>query len=158
MINFRKVTLGTPGALLLHSMPGRLEDFTQCSDRMKEAGITRIVCLNPISEIEKKSPEYAAAISSGTLPFELAHFPIANFGVPDPDKKEAFFKLAHEVADQLKLGENVLVHCAGGVGRTGTFAACVTAALGQPLSRVTEAGGRAETEQQLQLIAELPRT
>lgn len=155
MIDFRKVELGTEGALLLHSMPGRLEDYSFCCEAMQAAGVARIVCLNPTEEIEKKSPAYAQAIAEGTLPFDLAHFPIINFGVPDPDKKEAFFNLANEVAVQLERGENVLVHCAGGVGRTGTFAACVTAKLGQPISRVTDAGGKAETEHQLALLAEL---
>lgn len=155
MIAFRKVELGTQGSLFLHSMPGRLEDFVLCCEAMQAAGVVRIVCLNPTPEIERKSPDYAQAIASGTLPFDLVQFPIINFGVPDPDKKTAFFDLANEIAEQLKRGENVLIHCAGGVGRTGTFAACVTAALGQPLSRVTDAGGKAETEHQLALLAEL---
>ena len=55
-----------------------------------------------------------------TLPCEWVHFPIGNLGVPED--KEAFLKLAEQTAEQLKRGDNVLVHCTDGVGRTGTFA------------------------------------
>ncbi|MEE9367772.1 MAG: protein-tyrosine phosphatase family protein [Pontiella sp.] len=153
MIDFRKVELEIPGTLLLHSMPGWMEPFEACFQELENASIQRIICLNPLKEVQDKSPEYAAAIRNETLPCEWVHFPIGNVGVPE-DKK-AFLELAEQTAEQLKHGENILVHCKGGVGRTGTFASGVTAALGQPLSRVTDAGGKAETDQQRALIAEL---
>lgn len=34
------------------------------------------------------------------------------------------------VVDELRSGRGVVVHCAGGTGRTGTVIACVLAALG----------------------------
>lgn len=153
MTHFRKVELETPGSLFLHSMPGRMEPFDSCNQALKQASIQRIICLNTMEEVQAKSPAYAEAIQSKTLPCEWVHFPVGNLGVPE-DKK-AFLKLAKQTATQLQRGENILLHCTGGVGRTGTFASCVTAALGQPLSRVTDAGGKAETAPQRQLIAEL---
>lgn len=150
---FRKVELETPGTLFLHSMPGLQEPFEICYQALEAASIQRIICLNPMEELQNKSPEYATAITNGTLPCELVQFPIGNFGVPQ--EKKPFMELVQQTAEQLKRGDNLLVHCAGGVGRTGTFASCVATALGQPLSRVTDAGGKAETDQQRQFIAEL---
>lgn len=153
MEDFRKVELETPGTLFLHSMPGRVEPLDTCWQALNDANVQGIICLNPMEEIKDKSPDYAEAIDTDSLPCELIHFPIGNFGVPED--KASFLKLAQTIATRLRNGENFLVHCKGGVGRTGTFASCVATALGQPLSRVTDAGGKAETEQQLQLIAEL---
>ncbi len=153
MTDFRKVELETLGSLFLHSMPGRMEPLGTCCRALEEAGVAGIICLNPMDEVREKSPDYAEAIGAATLPCDWIHFPLGDGGVPND--KESFLKLARQIADRLRNGENFLVHCKGGVGRTGTFASCVTAALGQPLGRVTDAGGKAETEQQLQLIAEL---
>jgi protein tyrosine phosphatase len=150
---FRKVELETPGSLFLHSMPGKDETLATCFEALEEAKVQGIICLNPMDEIQKKSPDYAEAINAETLPCEWLHFPIGNGGVPND--KTAFLTLARQIADRLRNSENFLIHCKGGVGRTGTFASCVTAALGQPLSRVTDAGGKAETDQQKQLIAKL---
>jgi protein tyrosine phosphatase (PTP) superfamily phosphohydrolase (DUF442 family) len=150
---FRKVELETRGSLFLHSMPGRMEPLAACCQALAEAKVQGIICLNPAEELQEKSPDYAEAIRMESLPCEWIHFPIGNFGVPDD--KEAFLELAQHIAERLQNGDSFLVHCKGGVGRTGTFASCVAAALGQPLSRVTDAGGKAETDQQLQLIAQL---
>lgn len=150
---FRNVKLNVPGSLYLHSMPGRLEPFSEFRSAAAAASLDRIICLNRQQELDEKSPDYAQAIAAGTLPCDFVHFPIGNGGVPDD--QEAFLNLAKEAANQLKDGKNILVHCAGGVGRTGTLASCITAALNQPLSLVTDAGGKAETEQQQALIKSL---
>ncbi|MEI6891049.1 MAG: protein-tyrosine phosphatase family protein [Pontiella sp.] len=150
---FREVKLNLPGSLYLHSMPGRLEPFPDCCRALVEASIHRIICLNRQAEISEKSPEYAQAIRQDTLPAEWIHFPIGNWGVPEDEA--AFLQLAKDSADRLNAGENILVHCKGGIGRTGTLASCMVAALNQPLSLVADAGGKAETEQQRALIASL---
>ncbi|VGO16058.1 hypothetical protein PDESU_04648 [Pontiella desulfatans] len=153
MIPFRKVELETSGSLYLHSMPGKEEPLAECFQALEETSVDRIICLNRQDELDEKSPDYAKAIADGTLPCEHIHFPIGNFGVPED--REAFLTLAKEFAEQLKAGKNILVHCAGGVGRTGTLASCITTALNKPLSLVTAAGGKAETDQQRELIASL---
>ena len=40
--------------------------------------------------------------------------------------------VVHGVVDELRAGRGVVVHCAGGTGRTGTVIACALAALGMP--------------------------
>lgn len=153
MIPFRKVKLNLPGSLYLHSMPGKEEPLSDCLKALEEADVDHIVCLNPMAEIQAKSPDYAQAIKNNTLPLGLIHFPLGDGGVPE--ETETFLNLARDVAEQLKSGTSFMVHCKGGVGRTGTFASCVVATLGLPLSLVTDAGGKAETDQQRDLIATL---
>ena len=53
-------------------------------------------------------------------------------------------------------GKNVLVHCAAGIGRTGTFAAALLVRLGcgleEALRRVEVAGSHAEDDCQLAFL------
>ncbi|MDZ8119432.1 protein-tyrosine phosphatase family protein [Pontiella agarivorans] len=149
----RKVKLDLPGALYLHSMPGKKEPLAECFQALEKASVDYIVCLNPMEEIQAKSPDYAEAVKNNTLPCGFIHFPIGNGGVPEDTK--AFLNLARETAEQLKNGSSFMIHCKGGVGRTGTLASCIVAALGQSLTLVTDAGGKAESEQQRKLIASL---
>ena len=50
--------------------------------------------------------------------------------VPKEAEAEEYEGLIRNVADRLREGKNVVVHCRGGLGRTGTVAACVLVALG----------------------------
>lgn len=153
---FRKVELNLPGSLYLHSMPGKEEPLPSCFQALEEASMDHIICLNPMEEIQAKSPDYAEAIRLQSLPCDLIHFPIGIGGIPEDT--EPLLNLARDAAEKLKNGSNFLVHCKGGVGRTGTMASCIVAALNQPLSLVTDAGGKAETEQQQELISSLTRS
>lgn len=57
-------------------------------------------------------------------------FPIEDFGVPGPESLQAWRTLQHELLARLRAGEGVLLHCAAGLGRTGTMAATLLKALG----------------------------
>ncbi len=155
-IPFRRVTLPTPGGLFLHSMPGRFEPFADVLASLRAQGIQRVVCLTPLDEIREKAPDYARAIAHG-LPLQLDFCPIQNFGVPD--ERRAFVLLAQQIAEVLRGGQHVLVHCAAGIGRTGTFASTVAIALGLPFGQAIEtvraAGSSPDTAAQMALIAAL---
>lgn len=57
----------------------------------------------------------------------FTHFPIDDYGAPsDP----TYPSLVADHFSRLRSGESVFAHCAGGVGRAGTFAACLLVADG----------------------------
>ena len=60
------------------------------------------------------------------------------------------------MADTVRAGGVVLVHCAAGIGRTGTAAACVLKALGleadEALARVRSAGSNPQNAEQSGLV------
>ena len=61
---------------------------------------------------------------------EILRFAIEDMGVPEEAEREAYEDLILNIVDRLRGGETVIVHCRGGLGRTGTVAACVLVALG----------------------------
>jgi protein-tyrosine phosphatase len=74
-----------------------------------------------------------------------------------PKDRDAFWALARNVANRLQSGESVLIHCAGGVGRTAMLAVSVLLALGEPLieaeSVVSRAGSIVETMPQIEMLS-----
>lgn len=149
-MKFRTLQTNTHGTLYLHSMPGRKEPLSECFGAIKQHDSSQIVCLASADEIAKKSPDYAAAIAEDRVPAERICFPVPDYGIPED--REGFYALARAVAGRLRSGENLLVHCAGGIGRTGMFAGCVLKALNEPLDALEESGSGPEDEEQEKII------
>ena len=153
----RKVDLpeDIEGKLLLHSMPGCYETWDDFIDQAKEHGVKQIFCLTHFEEIKEKSPDYAAAITNEKVPFEKVDLPIEDFGTPND--KARFVASVISASISLEAGHTIIIHCAEGIGRTGTFASCVLQLLGQrqdeAVAHVERAGSGAETNAQRQLIS-----
>ena len=62
---------------------------------------------------------------------EILRFAIEDMGVPREAESERFQTFVQDVVRRLEEDQNVVVHCRGGLGRTGTLAACVLVALGR---------------------------
>ena len=111
------------GAIGLTILPGRKDrgrDLGEDLAVLKAGGYQQIVCLITRDEFERYgvkdlAQQYAA---SG---FDVRYFPIPDQGVSQPDAMHATVDWMHE---QLTAGRNVLLHCVGGLGRSGTVAAC----------------------------------
>ena len=152
----RPVTLppDVPGRLWFSSMPGRFESWPAFLDAARRAGLGFVLCLNPLDEIAALSPRYRHAIASGELPFRWRHAPMRNFGLPA--SLDDFRHAIAASAAALHGGEAVLVHCAAGIGRTGSAGACLLKQLGHPLpialQAVRDAGANPETAQQSGLV------
>jgi len=153
---FRPLRLdtGTAGAVLLHSMPGRLEHWDDFLRAARAAQVVRVACLTPLDEVALLSPVYHAAIVSGGLPFAWTALPMHNFGLASDAL--AFRAGIAALADAVGAGDTVVLHCAAGIGRTGTAAACLLKRLGvatpEVVQRVREAGSRPESALQGGLI------
>ena len=154
---FRRVDLPdrVPGRLLLHSMPGRFETIERVWQQLKSEAVGAIVCLNEEHEIRLKSSKYADALETGTVPCSVVPFEIREGGVPAD--RHAFWALANDLANRLRCGEALLIHCAGGVGRTAMLAVSVLLALGEPFneaeSAVSRAGSIVETIAQIEMLS-----
>jgi protein-tyrosine phosphatase len=155
-MSFRQVDLpgNVPGSLWLSSMPGRFGTWKEFEDDARSTQLALVVCLTPRSEMQELSPTYAAAISRGGAAYDWLHLPMPNFGVPVD--AQAFRRGVAQIAQALSKGQSVMMHCAAGMGRTGSAAACVLKALGldteDALQRVRQAGSNPQNAQQSGLV------
>ncbi|MGH7926479.1 MAG: protein-tyrosine phosphatase family protein [Candidatus Binatia bacterium] len=154
---FRRVDLPArvTGKLLLHSMPGRFEAIERAWQQVKSEAVGAIVCLAEQYEIRLKSSAYAEALEVGSVPCSVLPFEIREGGVPED--RDGFWALANDIANRLQSGEVVLIHCAGGVGRTAMLAVSVLLVLGQPMNEaenaVSRAGSIVETMPQIEMLS-----
>ncbi len=150
------LALTTPGLgrVFLSSMPGRLESWTAFVAEARSSHVRHVLCLNPLHEIERLSPTYAAAIRAADLPFRWTHLPMQDFGLAA--QVDNFRAAIDDVAATVRSGGTVLLHCAAGIGRTGTSAACLLKRLGVAtplaLQQVRAAGSNPESALQRGLI------
>ncbi len=142
------------GALFLTSMLGRQRPLQQDIEKAKALGVTAVISLSPRDEVEEKSPQYAQALREGGLPWPVEFLPIDNGGVPT--NLQAYREAVQGLAERIRRGQRLLLHCAGGLGRTGLVAISILMALGVPLEeatdRVRKAGSSPETPEQWQFL------
>ena len=62
---------------------------------------------------------------------EVVRFAIKDMGIPREAEAQEFEAMISSVVERLRGGQTVVVHCRGGLGRTGTVAACTLVALGR---------------------------
>ena len=152
----RRVDLGpdVPGSLWLAPMPGRFEPWADFVAAHRRAQLALVLCLTPRDEIAGVAPAYHRALVEGKLPFRWLNLPMRNYGLPLD--MPAFRDGIAQAAVALRGGEAVLLHCAAGIGRTGTAAACLLKQLGlstdEALRRVRDAGSNPENAVQSGLV------
>ena len=81
-----------------------------------------VITLNEAWELEQLGvPNLGGALVAAGI--EWHHMPIVDGGVPDAAFERAWQIISPDLHSRLSAGERVVVHCKGGLGRTGTIAA-----------------------------------
>jgi protein-tyrosine phosphatase/nicotinamidase-related amidase len=123
--------INQPGKLGMTICPGRRDRgrvLADDLDEMLEQNVTRVYCLATEQELAWAGVDnLRQAVTQRGMRFK--NLPIPDQGVPSFEEAHA---LVSEIVEAMKQGENVVAHCMGGLGRTGTIAACVAIELGDP--------------------------
>jgi protein-tyrosine phosphatase len=125
--------------------------------RLRGTGVDTLICaLTPVErDLLGLGAEPEAARSAG---LSFVEFPIADFSVPDA---AALQSLAKQIAKDIRKGYFVVIHCRGGIGRSGVVAGATLIALGagadEAMRLVSDARGvpAPETEEQRALLRSL---
>lgn len=116
---------------------------------LRKNEITHVVVLLTTQDIES---HYQGTLLSlyNTLGFETIHYPIRDHDIPST--MESFIKLQRNLVDLTKTN-HILIHCWGGIGRTGLVAAGLIVEVGSSATKALEivrekTPGSVETEEQ----------
>jgi protein-tyrosine phosphatase len=89
-------------------------------------GATTIACLTQRHELDDRYPNYVTWLEHHDGG-RAVWFPVPDLHAPPVELVRPFVA---EIARRLNDGERIVMHCAAGVGRSGTVATCVLMALG----------------------------
>ena len=120
---------------------------------LAEQGIRQVVSLLEPAEADTLGlAGEAALVEARGMAFE--HYPVGDFGVPREARD--FARLARRLHDAVKAGQHAVVHCRGGIGRSGMLVSAVLLCAGldfeRTLATIGEARGRAVPESDAQRL------
>lgn len=98
-------------------------DITSELDALKKYNIDKVIMLQTSPEISNEPRLYRKHMQ-----WDVIHFPILDYSVPQ--SLSDFHSIITNTCRDLMNGKNILVHCMGGNGRTGLFAAGILVRLG----------------------------
>jgi len=120
---FSEFPFGLPGRVYRSTMPfsQEFDPDQKVFSHYQAADLHTVVVLNPADELERYSgrdllAQYRAA------GFNVIHSPTADFSAPPKGHWDSILQTVENLA---RSGENLVIHCHAGVGRTGIFAACM---------------------------------
>lgn len=144
---------GRPGRIGLTICPGRTDrdrDLDVDLDTLRAAGTDVLVCLvEPHELVSLGVPTLGREVERRGMTF--VHLPIRDQGVATDEDGHA---LVRQVLAMLDEGKNVVVHCMGGIGRSGTVAACVLVSSGLTPEQAIAAVRRARDPRSVETIAQ----
>ena len=148
-----------PGNLFVSSRPRGGDWLGEETEKWHESGIQTVVSLlEREEEVELEIGNEAGEVAKQGMKF--ISFPIPDRGIPG--STTTALRALDAVHDELRRGQNVLVHCRQGIGRTGMVAASLLVLDGTDPRSAIEEVSRArgirvpETVEQEQWIYRIP--
>lgn len=128
-----------PGKQQSRSVSGIWQrDLAVDLDAVQAWGAAAVVTLMPWSELRAVHCEGIGAACEARG-MQWHHLPICDVDVPDAAFEDAWCYAGLRLREHLRQGRSVLVHCRGGLGRSGLVAARLLVELGWPAARAVAA-------------------
>ena len=89
---------------------------------------TTVVCLTERHELGERYPDYVRWLDGAGE--QALWWPIPDMHAPTVD---AMLSFVDDLADRLRRGDSLLLHCGAGIGRAGTAGVCVLIRLGMSM-------------------------
>ena len=121
-----------PGKKQVAALSGNWDrDLAVDLDRIRDWGAVAVVTLMEEHEFARfRVDGIGRAISERAM--RWYHLPIVDGNVPDEAFEQAWATTGPELRADLTAGRNILLHCRGGLGRTGTIAGRLLIEFGLP--------------------------
>ncbi len=120
---FAIATLALPdgGRIGLCRLPGRSGDLAGDMSVIRDWKPAIVVSMTEAAEMaESGAEELPALLAASDIAWR--HFPVVDFGVPEAEAMPQWTALSAVLHARLDAGEGVLLHCMGGLGRSGMIA------------------------------------
>ncbi len=128
-----------PGKWQTNSISGTWRrDLGIDMDALAAWGAAAVVTLMPMNELlEVQAQGIGAACEAHDM--EWHHLPIVDVSIPDESFEIAWIYSGLRLREHLRAGRNVVVHCRGGLGRSGTIAGRLLVEMGWGASEAIDA-------------------
>ncbi|PWK49872.1 dual specificity protein phosphatase family protein [Pleionea mediterranea] len=112
-------------------------DLDQDINRIEELGYRTVISLMEMHEFDRLGVgEFSVSIQSHAV--EWIHLPIKDMCTPDFEFEQSFSKYLRQLLNFLAAGGSIVLHCRGGLGRTGMIAARLLVETGQSPQQAIE--------------------
>ena len=119
-----------PGKWQTHSISGTWQRDMQADiQSIRDWGACAVVTLMPENDLAACKADHIGEVCEQQA-MEWYHLPIVDVSVPTPAFETAWLYAGLRLREHLRQGRHVLVHCRGGLGRSGTLAARLLVELG----------------------------
>lgn len=120
------------GTLALSPCPGLSGTYELDLEQIHAWRPSFVISMVPLAELEQLGASRFMT-DVPTLGARLLHFPVEDFGTPDPAQAQAWRGISEKARKALLGGGRVLVHCRGGCGRSGMAVLRLLVEMGEPV-------------------------
>ncbi|MDP9148889.1 MAG: tyrosine-protein phosphatase [Myxococcota bacterium] len=119
------------GRIAMSQAPGMDGDLGEELAEASRRGVTHVLSL--VEDLDLSFFHVAPEVPPYMAAFETAGLTLTRHPIPDrcvPGSMTAFISTIDALLVHVRAGQSILVHCIGGIGRTGLTVACALVALG----------------------------